>query len=377
MKILILSCSTGGGHNAAAKAIKEKLEQKGHEAVLLDPFDLSGKQTAKMVGGAYVKIASHTPGFFGFLYRLGSAISSSKHKSPVYYANALIAKHLKVYLEENPFDAIVTPHLFPAETLTYMKRKSIPLPPTVAVATDYTCIPFFEETECDCYIIPHEDLIPEYTEKGVPEEKLFPYGIPVGLSFSKASDKARAKAKLHLPADRPVFLVMSGSMGFGKMHLFVFELVCKLTKGEQLIIICGNNKKTQRLLNQTYRKNKNVHITGFTEHVAEYMDASDVIFTKPGGLTSTEALVKNIPIIHTRPIPGCETRNREFFVSRGLSIASEHVHTQVSQGITLTQNTELHDAMTATQRRYAKADASAQIVRLLEALTEDTGASSR
>ena len=376
MKVLILSCSTGGGHNTAGKAIKERLEYQGHEAVMLDPFTLSSERTARIIGNGYIWVAKHIPDFFGFLYRIGGRISSSRHKSPVYYANTLMVRHLKAYLDENVFDAIVMPHLYPAEMITCMKRRHIALPPTVAVATDYTCIPFWEETECDYYIIPHRDLLEENITRGLSEEKLYPFGIPVGMAFSESHDKLHAKAKLHLPIDKPVFLVMSGSMGFGKMHLFVFELTRKLTHDEQLIIICGNNQKMYRILKRTYRRNKNVHITGYTDHVSQYMDASDVIFTKPGGLTSTEALVKNIPIVHTAAIPGCETKNSDFFVSRGLSLASEHVHIQVSQGITLVENKEIRDAMISTQKKYASPNASADIVNLLTQITSPETASS-
>lgn len=369
MKILILSCSTGGGHNAAGKALKERLEYEGHEAIMLDPFTLSSERTARIVGGAYVNIAKHIPNFFGFLYKIGGVISSSRHKSPVYYANSMMVKHLKHFLAENDFDAIVMPHLFPAEMITCMKRRNMELPPTVAIATDYTCIPFWEETQCDYYITPHPDLIAENSDRGIPAEKIYPLGIPVGMAFSEKNDKNKAKTRLHLPADKPVFLVMSGSMGFGKMHLFVFELTRKLIHGEQLIIICGNNQKMYRILKHTYKKNENVHITGYTDHVSAYMDASDVIFTKPGGLTSTEALVKNVPIVHTAAIPGCETKNSEFFASRGLSLASEHIHTQVSQGITLVENKEIRSAMIYTQKKYACPDASANLVKMLTQIT--------
>ena len=371
MKILILSCSTGGGHNAAGKAVKEQLERKGHEAVMLDPFSLKSDKTASKVGNAYLLTAGKFPGLFGFIYKIGSKISSSRHKSPVYYANTLMVKRLKAYLDENHFDAVVMPHLFPAEMMTCMKRRHMNIPPTVLISTDYTCIPFFEETECDYYIIPHEDLLEEDIEKGLPAEKLYAFGIPVSPSFQKKTDKEKAKEKLRLPTDKPVYLIMSGSMGFGKMHLFVFELTRKLTHGEQLIIICGNNKKTQRILKYTYYRNKNVHITGFTEHVSDYMDASDVIFTKPGGLTSTEALVKNIPVVYTAAIPGCETKNREFFVSRGLALASERIHVQISQGITLVENKEIRNAMMNTQKHFAKPHAAADIVALLEEITSE------
>lgn len=371
MKILILSCSTGGGHNAAGKAIKEQLEYEGHEAVMLDPYTLVSDKLALRVGNTYIRVAGKTPGFFGFIYKLGNAISSSKHKSPVYYANALMVRYLKSYLENNRYDAIVMPHLFPAEMMTCMKRHHIPIPPTVVISTDYTCIPFFQETECDYYIVPHEDLLNEDIEKGLDADKLYPLGIPVGRSFTKETDKLRARAKLRLPADKPVYLVMSGSMGFGKMHLFVFELTRKLTHDEQLIIICGNNKKMLKILKYTYHRNPNVHVTGFTDHVSEYMDASDIIFTKPGGLTSTEALTKNIPVVFTAAIPGCETKNRDFFVSRGLALYSEHVHTQISQGITLVENADIRDAMIRTQKRFAKPAAAADIVKLLEEITSN------
>lgn len=92
MKILILSCNTGEGHNAAGKAIREAAIRCGHTADMLDMFLLSGKKTSHAVGGAYVELVKHMPHAFGMLYKIGMAISSNKHKSPVYYANALMAK---------------------------------------------------------------------------------------------------------------------------------------------------------------------------------------------------------------------------------------------------------------------------------------------
>lgn len=96
------------------------------------------------------------------------------------------------------------------------------------------------------------------------------------------------------------------------------------------------------------------------------MAACDVIYTKPGGLTSTEALNCNVPIVHTAPIPGCETRNREFFVSRGMSIAAEHVYTQVKQGRLLVENEAVREGMRSAQQQNARPNAAADICRFLE-----------
>ncbi len=371
MKVLILSSATGGGHNAAGAAIVETLQNTGHEAVMMDIFLLASTRTANFVGQCYIKMARGFPRLFGFLYRIGGLISSTRRKSPVYYANGLMAKRLQKYLDENDFDAIVMPHLFPAETITYMKRHNMQVPLSVVVTTDYTCIPFWEETECDYYILPHADLVEEYIKKGIPADKLLPLGIPVNEAFCMKPDKVLAKRKLHLPEDKPVYLIMCGSMGFGKIHLFAYELVRNLKDGEQVIIICGNNDKLRRTLKTQFTRSSNVHIIGYTSHVADYMAACDVIYTKPGGLTSTEALNMNIPIVHTAPIPGCENRNLEFFSSRGISIAAERIHTQVKQGKLLVENSAIRKGMQSAALSNALPDAAKNICKLLEEKTAD------
>lgn len=371
MKVLILSCNTGEGHNAAGRAVKDYLEYKGHQVTMLDFMMLAGKRTSRIVGGAYVKTARDIPHFFGFIYKLGGLLSSSKRKSPVYYANAMMAKHLKRYLQEHEADVIVMPHLYPAETITYMKRKGMLDIKTVAIATDYTCIPFWEETECDYYILPHEDLMEENEERGMDRARMYPYGIPVGKSFTEKCAKNAAKERLKLPKDKPMYLVMSGSMGFGKIHLFAYELARKCKDGESIVIICGNNDKMKRTLKNMFKSKENVHVVGFTSHVSQYMDACDVVYTKPGGLTSTEALVKNIPIVHTVPIPGCETKNLEFFTSRGISVAAQRIHTQVAQGQLLVKNEEIRKGMLAAQRRIAKPEAAKNIYELLLKICEE------
>lgn len=366
MKILVLSCDTGEGHNAAGQAVVEAAGLRGHEIDMMDMFLLSGKKTSHVVGGAYVGIVTHIPRLFGFIYKLGMLITSSRRKSPVYYANALMAKKLARYLAEHHYDVVVTPHLYPAETLTYMKAKGLLTIPAAAIGTDYTCIPFWEETDLDCYFLPHEDLIGEYIKRGVPAKKLLPYGIPVSQSFVQRTDRVTAREKCRLPADVPIYLVMSGSMGFGKLTIFAAELAHSCRNGEHIVLICGNNQKIRKVLQHQFRSNERVHVLGYTSHVALYMAACDVIFTKPGGLTSTEALVTNIPIIHTAPIPGCETANQRFFSARHLSLSSRQISKQVQLGRQLLGDSRLYTEMSEAQRRNRKPDAAMHIIDKLE-----------
>lgn len=368
MKILILSCDTGEGHNSAGKAVKEAAELKGHTVEMMDMFLLSGKRTSHAVAGAYIGIVKHIPFFFGFIYKLGMMISSSRHKSPVYYANALLGKKLAAYIDGHDFDVVVMPHLYPAETITYLKKKQLLHIPAVAIGTDYTCIPFWEETNLDYYVIPHEDLIPEYVKRGVPKEKLLPYGIPVRPSFHQKTAKDAARKKLDLPAGVPIFLVMSGSMGFGKLAVFAAKLALCCQNNEHIVIICGNNDKIRHVLRKEFRFNQRVHIIGYTDQVSLFMDACDVIYTKPGGLTSTEALIKNIPIVHTAPIPGCETANVHFFTRRHLSVSSKKLSKQIELGKKLIGHASFRNEMYQAQRTHQKPDAAMQIVDLLETI---------
>ena len=183
MKILVLSCNTGEGHNAAGRAMVEWARLLGHEAEMVDMMGLAGPRVSKMVGGAYVETVRCAPRVFHALYCAGGKLSSSERRSPVYYANRLVAEPLLRYLEKHPADVILSPHLFPAETLTYIKEKGLASLPVLAVSTDYTCIPFWEETRCDGYILPHPDLMEEYVHRGIPAEKLFHLAFPCGRPF--------------------------------------------------------------------------------------------------------------------------------------------------------------------------------------------------
>ena len=139
---MLLSCKTGGGHDAAGLAVKEALEARGHEAVFFDYLTLAGKRVSDTVGSLYVNTVKNMPHVFGLVYQVGMIASRIMRKSPVYYVNAKMGKYLKEYMEREQFDAVVMSHLYPAETITYMKRQGIELPLTVAVMTDYTLYSF-------------------------------------------------------------------------------------------------------------------------------------------------------------------------------------------------------------------------------------------
>ena len=361
MKILVLSCKTGGGHDAAGQAIVQQFTEMGDEAYLFDYLTLAGKKVSDKVGGSYVGLVQRVPLVFGLLYRIGAVVSRIVRKSPVYYMNGLMAPYLDRYLQENEFDAIVMPHLFPAETITYMKRKGMKLPLTVAVATDYTCIPFWGETECDYYVIPSKRHIRNFTRGYIKREQLLPFGIPVSPDVTRHSSRAAARKRLGIDHDKPIYLVVGGSMGAGQMDTLVKLLVRMKREDDQVIVVCGSNKKVRKKIDRHFGDRDDAVVIGRTDKMPLYLKACDVIFTKPGGLTSTEAAVAEIPIVHTSPIPGCETANRRYFKKHGMSVSGAESVSQVAAGVRLMEHSDECDRMRERQRLCIPKDSAREI----------------
>jgi len=375
MDALILSCSTGGGHNAAANAIKEELISRGHNAVMLDPYELADTGLEGRVGSAYVKIAQASPRAFGMIYKLGDAYRRLPIHSPVYWLNMQMLPLMKQYLEENHFDIIITTHVFPGEILTYMKARGIPVPPMVFVATDYVCIPFTEECDYDCFCIPSAALTGDFIGRGIPEERIYPTGIPVRREFQTKLTRSQAAKALGLDESRRYILMSGGSIGAGQMRGSIHSLsMCLKQRPEySLIVICGNNRKLYEDLSAEYSEDSQITLLTTTDKISLYMRASDVYLSKPGGLSSTEAAVMGVPLIHLPPIPGCETRNRDFFASRGMCLPAGETEEELIDALERLQDADMRCRMRENQRKYISPTAAADICRLSEMLASSGG----
>ncbi len=366
MNILILSCDTGGGHNAAGLAVLEELQRRGHQAEMLDPFHLSDNLIARNVGPFYVRLVQRKPRLFGIFYSLGALVTELPFSSPVYYANGKMANLMTAYFQEHPVDVVAAPHLFPAEILTYMKRKGIPCPKCLFIATDYACIPFTEETDCDYYIIPHISLSKKFIRRGIDPDKLKPLGIPVRSAFTAGVTKAEARKQLHLPSGVLCSLVAGGSMGAGKVKKLLKYLTQDLDSQDQVIVICGKNDSLKASLERLYRSAANVAILGVTSQMALYMRACDILYSKPGGLTSTEAAVTGIPLVHTTPIPGCETLNQKFFRKHGMSVSAKGPRRQAALGMRLVKSPKARHNMIHWQQDTIPRNATQEVCDLIE-----------
>ncbi|MGN0341904.1 MAG: glycosyltransferase [Roseburia sp.] len=370
MEALILSCGTGGGHNAAGVAVKEEMQRRGHAVTMLNPFDLKGARLARIIDQVYIKIAQRAPRLFGVIYRLGDLYRRLPWRSPVYFANGKMASTLADYLERHPVDVVIMPHVFPGEILTYMKDHGMAVPKTIFIATDYTCIPFTEECYFDACVIPSEQLAPEFLSWGIPADRIYPLGIPVRCDFSSALSQREATNLLGLDEHFRYILVSGGSIGAGQM-MRVLKKLYRLTHGTafRIIVVCGNNEKLYRTLQARF--GNQLILLKSTDHMAQYMQACDLVLVKPGGLSITEAAVLERPLGLLPPIPGCESRNRKFYQSNGLCYTADASTSSLQKLLEMADSPKSNQQQHRCQREVIHKNAAQKICDLAEELASE------
>lgn len=354
MKILILSCNTGEGHNSAAYAIYEALQEINVECEVMDALRFAGEKSSAIVESSFNSILVHAPTVFGLVYKAGDLYSATKLTSPVYLVNALYAKRLYEYISGNAFDAVICTHLFPMEAMTYIRRKCALNAKCYAVLTDYTCIPFLEETKMDAYLLPHDSVVAECIKSGIPKYRLFVTGLPVAKRFINRMKKPDARNYLVIPANRKMYLIMTGGIGCGN----ILELCNEILRGEDrdddtsVYVLAGRNSDLKGSIEKRYKNDDRIQAITFTEKVDIYMSAADVLLSKPGGISSTEASAVNVPLVHTMAIPGCETKNAEFFAAHGMSLYAENAKEAAQYADLLIRDKNRAKEMLAAQREH-------------------------
>ena len=334
-KVLIMSASTGGGHNRAAKAMKDEIEKKcidGEHITceIIDSLKLINTTMDKIISSGYEKSAKYTPKAWGGVYKMSDANIVSKHEYKGNLFNTLLASKLKKLLKERKPDLIIGTHPFPMIALSTLKKKypyrnafnSFFVPPLISVLTDYTAHSTYIQYEIDYYIAGDEYVKEVLISEGVDGDKIKPYGIPVEKSFLEHREKSVVLEELGLAPDKFTVLLMGGSFGAGNIKDTLKELL-EIDRDFQIIVITGRNETLKEKLEKSLEKytiDKNISILGFTQDMNDILSAVDIIVSKPGGLTTTECLLKELPMIIPYYIPGQEEENMDFLSNCGAAL---------------------------------------------------------
>lgn len=317
MKGLIFSITTGQGHNQTAKVMSEELEKSGVQCKYMDVYEYIHPKLSETIDKLYLMSTKNVPKVFGAGYRMLEQREGGGNFSFPVMTNKVLAKKLLKLVDMEEPDFIICTHVFAALLVTCLRdyfQKSFH---TIGIVTDYTIHPFWEDTKLDYYVTASELLEHQGMKKGIAPSKIKPFGIPIAPKFAQKRSKKEAFSMLGIPEKKTV-MVMSGSMGFGKMTDGIQELD-RLPFDFQIVTICGNNKKLKEQIDNLELR-KDIYNYGYVDNVDVFMDAAECIVTKPGGLTTSEALAKGLPMIMNNPVPGQEDRNVEFLLNAGAAL---------------------------------------------------------
>lgn len=320
-KVLLFSVSIGAGHDLAAQAIREEIFCRYPDAEIqtVDTFNYINPVLDRVVKDSYMETIRFTPKVWGYLY--DQAEQDSQRVDIKGIMNTLLSGKLEKLVTSFQPDVIVCSHAFPCGMLSTLKRKLNLNTPIIAVVTDFTIHPFWLNEQVDAYILPSEQLRFYLMNAGIPEEKIWPCGLPIRAQFANLPTQAGAREALGLQ-EKTTLLVMGGGLGLGSIE----DIVQTVLRGPlelQVIVICGKNpkllKKLEGLRSKT-NSTSNLVLKGFTQEIAHFMCAADMIISKPGGLTTAEVLACGVPLFIVDPIPGQEARNSEFLQNLGVGI---------------------------------------------------------
>lgn len=368
MKILILSCGTGEGHNSAAKAMAEAFREMGMECEILDPVSFQSQKMKNTVSSAYNNLIRVAPSAFGAVYKIGDLYDRSGLPSPIYWANSKYADALYRYILDSHVDRVVCTHLYGMEAMTAISRRFPEAPPSYAVLTDYTATPFYSDTELSGYFAPNEDVRQELIAVGIPAERIFATGIPVSGKLSRPISKEDARRLLSVDPEKKVIAVMSGGAGCGNLVKLCEALDRSADDSRRILVFPGKNESLAHKLHEAFGQNPRIRVIPFTPDIYLYFKAADVVLSKPGGLSSTEIAAANVPLIHLKEIPGCETENVRYFSSHGMSIRAETAEKAAAAVDFLLTNQAAAEEMRRYQREFIHPDSARRIAeRIVEA----------
>jgi len=318
-KVLILSASTGGGHNSAANALKDSLEKYDIEVILVDSLKFVSPILDNIVSQGYEKSAKYIPSTFGVIYKISSGKRRKKDVDII--IRRVLGRKIFHLVENIKPDVIIGTHPFPLMSLMKYKENGDINIPIISVLTDYTAHPLYIQKNIDAYITGHEDISYVLKKSGVDESKIYPFGIPISSNFLNTDRVEQVRESLGLENKFTVIL-MGGSFGAGNLKDNLTELLSS-SYDFQIVVVTGRDtslkEKLEKILH-VLKPSKTVKILGFTKDMPELMTIAHVIITKPGGLTTTEAIIKGLPMVIPFYIPGQEAENVDFLLNNGLAL---------------------------------------------------------
>lgn len=368
-RVLILSVGLGGGHLRAAQAIEAAFRRLGgaREVRSADAMQYGNKLFHKLFLRAYADVIQNAPEVYGWLYdHFDKPWSNRGHRNIFEKLNTRPVLRL---LDEYRPDLVICTHVLPAGILSWLKEKHHIYTPQVIVITDFDVHALWL---CDCYehyFVALDETKLHLEALGVPANRVTATGIPIDPVFGEDLDKAEARRQLGLDPDLTVILVTGGSWGLGPIDRLVQSLE-GLDSRVQVVAICGRNEPLKATMDRLVSEREaggpvSIVSVGWTDRMQVFMSAADLHAGKTGGLTTSEALAKGLPMLVVNPIQGQEERNADHLLEECVAIRCNNLPVLACKVDRLLGSSRRLARMGANARRLGRPDAALSIVRKL------------
>ncbi len=370
-RVLFLSASVGVGHTAAANAVRSALGALDPqiETQTVDSYKYAASVFSKVVADGYIGMVKTVPQLYRYIYDR----AERAERVPAFrrWVSQYTAANLRALVNERRPDVVVCTHAFPCGVMSEYKRQFDPELPVVAIVTDFVVHPFWIYPNVDAYAVATSEMRATLLARGIPGERILVSGIPVDARFARPRlGPAELRAELGLPADRANVLMMAGGLGIGPLELMMRALGRLDLPVAGTIIVGRNGGLERRVLAAAEHTPYPLRVFGFVDNVYDYMHASDVLLSKPGGLTSSEALSAELPMVLVKPLPGQEERNTRYLVSRRAAIRARGERNLAQAVLEVLTSPErrmqLRESMRVLRRPEAAQDVAERVVALLE-----------
>lgn len=365
-RVLLLSASSGAGHVRAAQALEKAFVARGDCSVQhIDAIEYVSKLFQRAYDKSYISMVQRAPELMGLLYERTD--QPWEHPRRRLALDRLNSQPMIRMLKHVQPDLCVATHFLPAEIIAWLIAKKKLSAKNAIVVTDYDVHAMWLCRTVGRYYL----AIPEAAEYlagiGVPREILRVTGIPIDPLFSVPLDGSAARSALNLDSSAPVILLAAGGYGVGPLEQLVRDLLA-LHKPWQLVAIAGKSEKMKKRLDEIARSAGQLPsgaprlvAVGFTIHMDQYMAAADLLVGKAGGLTTSEALARHLPMALIEPIPGQEFRNADHLLEEGAAIRCNNLPAAAWKIAKLLEHTEKMAAMRSAAKQMSHPNAAAEI----------------
>lgn len=317
-KLLIFTLSTGGGHNEAASNLKKEFVKQGYSVTVVDFLHELNKVIDSIVTHSFNIVSGRFPKLFGKIYDLSNREKFYKIFNDT--TTDYISEKILSRIQQVKPDLVISTHALLVGTIGYLKSEGLIDIPYMAVVTDYEAHLSYVNRHVDAYIAASDYTRSTLIKRGVKGSVIYPYGIPIKDEFFEEEDSK-------LEDEDPVFqiLLMAGSLGLKGMA-GVLENIVGICRPIRIIAVCGHNKKLKKTIEKEFSEQINrgmITVYDFTNMIPALMEESDLLITKPGGLTITEAIAKGLPMVIPYFIPGQEKENLDYLLSEGIAFQVE------------------------------------------------------